>query len=664
MVLRAPHPRGLKGRKLIGFDVETHLIRQGRKCPRLVCLSLAGEGKPPPYITSAAKTFGADFVIAHENGVWTALMGRKPAVEVAKKLLADPSITLIAHNAVYDCAVLANEDVSGEILQAVFNSLEDGDGCDIRCTKVRELLIANAMGRAKFDPRTQLKTKYSLAYCMLAYFKKDLSNVKTDPDAWRLRYHELDGVPVTRWPPEAASYAVMDSLYTLELAKKQGEFTQADNGEVVVTFDGAVVDETYQLRADWALHLMACWGPRTNAESVEEWNKELRAYVDQVDRQAEAAGFVEKGKKKMSVLRRRISAAYEGNPPLTATGNVKFDKDTLMGSGDAALKSYAEGGEARKNLTTYLPILRLGVKHPLTSSPNVFVRSGRTSWTKPSLQTGPRKGDYRKSFEARPGKCFVAADYDRIELASLAQVHYWMFGESSLRDAFLAGEDLHLSLAADMLGISYKEAETRLKQKDPEIKRMRQGAKIANFGFPGGLVARTFVDYAAGFDFHISLTEAERIRRAWLDRWPEMTPYFNDVSDKAKWGKFTFSQWVSGRQRSECTYTVAANTAFQGLTADGAKRALYAVAKECYTDESSHLFGVRPWVFVHDEIIAEGPIDTVDLWAKRLSRVMEQQMASVIPDVPIGVEAAAMFRWDKDATPTYNESGELVPWSG
>lgn len=53
------------------------------------------------------------------------------------------------------------------------------------------------------------------------------------------------------------------------------------------------------------------------------------------------------------------------------------------------------------------------------------------------------------------------------------------------------------------------------------------------------------------------------------------------------------------------TFTQAANTMFQGLTSDGAKAAMWEVARRQFTEPKSALYGTRNVNFIHDELIAE-----------------------------------------------------------
>ena len=136
-------------------------------------------------------------------------------------------------------------------------------------------------------------------------------------------------------------------------------------------------------------------------------------------------------------------------------GSVSTAQDELLGSGDKDLIAFAQGGVARKLLSTYVPFLDKGIGSPINAFFNVLVRTGRTSCSKPNLQNLPRSYGIREAFVPRPNMTFCTVDYDTIELRALAQVHLNWFGSSSLADAFVNGEDPHLSLAAYFLKLPY-----------------------------------------------------------------------------------------------------------------------------------------------------------------------------------------------------------------
>jgi DNA polymerase I-like protein with 3'-5' exonuclease and polymerase domains len=117
----------------------------------------------------------------------------------------------------------------------------------------------------------------------------------------------------------------------------------------------------------------------------------------------------------------------------------------------------------------------------------------------------------------------------------------------------------------------------------------------------------------------------------------------------------------SHRLRGLAPYTVACNSFFQGLAADGAKAALFEVAKRQYGDPASPLFGTRTVNFIHDELLVEVPEDWAHEAAMELQRVMIDAFNGWVPDVPVRAGVSLMRRWSKNAEPLW-EGGRLVPW--
>lgn len=382
---------------------------------------------------------------------------------------------------------------------------------------------------------------------------------------------------------------------------------------------------------------------------------------------------------------------YKGDPPLTErpknqsesayakwTPSVKTDEETLSVINHPMVQQFVEGKKATKARGTYLPPLleALADTGRLVSRPNVLVRSGRTSWTGPNLQNPPRKGRFRECFVAPTGCVMASIDYSTLELATLAQVCLILFGESRMAALINDGTDLHAWFGARLLGVSYEDMMQRLGTGDPQAKAVRQVAKIPNFGLPGGLGPKGLVEYAAKFGVFLELDQevtidgaqvpsARDLCREWKKAFPEMRSYFAMIShesDLSASGRFSVKQLGSGRVRGGATYTAAANTYFQGLAADGAKAAMWALFKACYTDPSSPLFGCRVWNFIHDEFLLLGPEGTSHLWAPEASRIMVEQMRVYTPSVRQAAPPALMRAWHKDAEPIYNADGELLVW--
>ena len=253
---------------------------------------------------------------------------------------------------------------------------------------------------------------------------------------------------------------------------------------------------------------------------------------------------------------------------------------------------------------------------------------------------------------------------------TLAQTNLDWFGYSKMAEALNEGKDLHLAFACWMLQIPYEDGETRLEAGDKEVKTARKHAKVANFGFPGGLGVKTLVEYAKGFGVNIDLNRAEELRDMWRQAWPEMKDYFDKIGDMAKNGlpdkmgteRFPIRQEPTGRIRGGAHYTSACNTLFQGRAADLAKAAMWDLHRACYVDQGSTLFGVRMWAFVHDEFLFEGPEVTAFLWADEAVRIMEEAGKVFVPDVKLSAIPALCPYWTKAMEPVYDEAGRLISW--
>lgn len=185
-----------------------------------------------------------------------------------------------------------------------------------------------------------------------------------------------------------------------------------------------------------------------------------------------------------------------------------------------------------------------------------------------------------------------------------------------------------------------------------------------NFGYPGGMGAKSFQAFARGYGLEITEEDALRLREAWFAQWPEMQAYFGRVKEEVDRAQ-GIKQIRSGRIRGDCNFTAAANTYFQGLGADATKTALWEVAKRCYgtaswEENTSALFGCRPVAMVHDEIIIEAPLEIAHEAALELEKVMCDAMAVWCPDVPARASPALMRRWSKSADAAFDAQGRYI----
>lgn len=390
--------------------------------------------------------------------------------------------------------------------------------------------------------------------------------------------------------------------------------------------------------------------------------------------------------------------------PRTPKDGLCADRDTLNECGDPLLEEFGERSENEKLRNTYLPFLRAGVTRPINVRGNVMTDTARASF-EGLIQLLPRQGGVRECFEARPGYWYCSVDFNAGELSTLAQVCLWVVGYSRMAEAINAGRDLHCVLGAQMLQISYEEFCKRKDLKDVLVTAIRQAAKAGNFGFGGLMGAPKFVMTQrkakafgepgaehgsmcrlAGLEDQpcgtTKITEwferpcapvckvcvdfSAQLKATWLKTWEEMKEYFN-------WCKAIpgvsegYGQIVSpgtGYVRGGLNASQAANHSFQHLLAMTAKHALWLVCRECYTDTNSPLYGSRPVVFAHDEIMIETPMSVAHEAGYRLRDVMVNDAAkSFVPDVAIGAEPAWAKRWFKGMKLVVDSTGRAFPWS-
>lgn len=674
--------------------------------------------------------------VANDDGAWlyhvnpsmqphgplgTGVAPAQTAREVFEYLLEqDPVYGLYAS---YDLAVSLRE--WPELFPQVFKALDEGRFVDVMYS---QQLVDNAHGEMKWRATTQ---GYSLNALEKRWLKTDRSQQKRGPNAWRLKYRQLVGIPLHLWPKEAVDYAIEDATG----AKAIGDKQLASEDKKYLR------DSPAQMRAGFALHLMMCWGSMTDPDKIEllkkyaeekywelsdalvmeglvrgdsvsknlRWTRDTKAAQRRMIEVCKAQGLTVKltdtGFKKYYAMLEESGVDKKdwGNfPPdqlFTPDEILKYaslDEDACKESGDEVLIQYSLRSQLHSVVNTHVPDLLKGTRTPIQPRYSTLVESGRTScsksrsedgkkapsptngfqqqnpkrafmWippgTKKSVHLFPSGVGIRECFVARPKKLLADNDFSGLELCTGAQVCVSTVGYSLLGDAINRGIDPHLDFAAAMMGITYAEAKSR--KHEEIVKYHRQLAKVANFGLPGGLSVRGLVGFARGYGVKLSESDAKKLRDDWFEKYPEWRAYFRWVRDQLdpETNVGTFEQLFVGRYRGRCRFTEACNTMFQGLGADVAKNALYAVQKYCYVRQpGSTLYGVRPIAFIHDEILAEVDEELAHEQAFELAKVMVDEGNKLLPDVPVKCVPALSQYWCKEAEAVFDRNGRLQPY--
>lgn len=465
------------------LDLETHPIKPGCVAPRMVCLTKSQRGVGAIY-------------------------DRKDGLALAWKLLRDQTLSLVGHHIFFDlCVMVAEEE---EMLPLIFAEIDAGR---IRDTKIRQMIIDNAEGKLKFvfneETGEYNKQNYQLYMLVMRHLHRDIKHLKKGDDVWRLRFNELDGLPVVEYPPEASTYAIGDAVDT------EGVFLSQEDYCAPHGLPGGLEAEIGQTQAAWALYLTGAWGVRTDPAAVAKLKAEVTADFRVAVEVAQRHGFIRRGKKESKnqrAIRDAIADWYgtrqrpmkyttggkRGQPQIGIDREQLTEIECLCGLNFHAcpckphendgihkgLWAVAESTRLGKLLSTYISALERGTIYPLCSSYNAIIETFRTSCSQGmkingvpmgcNLQNPPRKHGVRECFVPRAGWSFIFCDLDTIEMRTLAQTCIELFGYSHIADAIKAGKDLHLDLAADMMEISYEEALERFEAGDAEVAENRQ----------------------------------------------------------------------------------------------------------------------------------------------------------------------------------------------
>lgn len=616
----------------IAFDTETHPFANGQMAPKPVCLQT----------NEHPQTWEQSMLFTHD---WME--------DPFEELITHEANIAIGQNTAFDMTVMGAE--FPRQLAAIFAAYEAGR---VQCTRTRERLLDMAKGET--GPHTRARGYYSMDALVE---RRGIPVVVDKSNPWRVRYRELEDISPTDWPQEALDYARMDPFATRLIFESQAKEA------VAIGYDGFEEESARQASYDFALRLMTCWGVRTDPAKVRQLIVETEAALKELTPKMVEGGILRKdGSKNMKALRERVEAAYNAlgkKAPKTPTGAVQTGAGVIeeCEGADPVLDVVIEHARFTKVKTTYAEKLLEGVTGNIHGNFHTLgADTGRSSSSEPNLQNQPRKGGVRECFVPREGFVFISADYDSQELRTLAQACMDILGHSALAERYQEDPDFdpHTAFAAELMGITYAEAMERKRNKDEELKERRQQSKAANFGFPGGLGAKNFLSYAKGYGVNIDLDGAKHLRDRWFTQWPEMNAYFDHVKRVADGG--TLVQLRSNRRRGGVGFCDGANSYFQGLASDASKTAVFLVSKACYAEPDSPLYGSRPVMLVHDELVLEVPEQNVDAAAKELTAKMVLAMKMWCPDVPARATPVASRCWSKEAEPIYNEEGKLIPW--
>jgi hypothetical protein len=590
---------------------------------------------------------------------------------------------IIAHNGAYDWTCISAMDAS--FIKRIFDLF---GARKLQCTYIRTLIELNAKGELKTVGHSKLPLKFgkygatSLVGAVSMYTGFDLSEDK-DEDV-QVTYYKMIGIPFMEWPEAYRKYLVQDVEYLPALYEGQevnSNLVLKESGfETVYIFEEAPRRSAFH----YALSLASAWGMRVDLDSVRQLRSNAEDEVRTVARKMVSQGYatelegveytraLESGRLPIRVnqasVQQVIIDSYRERgveAPKTEKGSTVTNRAAMLECGDELLREWAEVGDKKTIWSTFVPALeKASLNHSvINTSFFPYSETGRISAREPNLLNPPRSGGIRECVVARPGCTFIFCDYEANELRVLSQVLLDMFGQSRLAELYQGDRffDPHTYMACQRLGISYEEGKRLKKEGDKSFKFQRQLMKCCNFGFPGGMASRTFIEFAKGYGVKITEGQAEELKQFFFSQFPEIDQYLKRVGIQVKkndgQGYLRRAKRLSGNRK----FCQLANFYFQGLAAEGGLTAFTMVSKASYTDPTSPLYGCRPVLFVHDEIIIEAPLVKAHGAAMELQRLMEKCMGIFTPDIPSVAEPTMAKKWWKDAYQRFDENGKMIP---
>jgi len=547
---------------------------------------------------------------------------------------------------------------------------------------------------------------FSLADSCKRYLGRIVTG-KTGPDAYRMRYHEFDDVPIEHWPAEAVDYPKRDTIDAYDLIVALRERYGVQPGEY------------RNVRAAFALQLMESWGVRTDPEYTLRLKRHLMVEISKAKAEIRKTnGWIrDDDSQDRKAMHARVEQAWQAidheperkevTPKNAAKGHtqgaITTERPVLQSLIDQSppgslpdLQLWIDIGRMKTDLSTFIGPVECGAVLPVNARWNVLVESERLSCRGPNLTNQPTHSHggmaIRPCFVARSGWAFASADLQTAELRGLSQVNYSWFGHSIMRDTLIEehnakqrGEpalDLHAKFACRILNVDEATGLRMVLEGHPAMMAKPFGgrdiAKKCNFGLAGYMWPRRFALTCIREKFDLTMggklgtdpvAVAEWLRGAWLDMWLEMPAFFarNTEMINAGGGRYTsVTSWSAdgdGMVRGNVKLTDLCNHWFQNIVARIIKEALWQVAWECYNDEASALWGCRPVIAPHDEIVVEAPLHRAGPAADRLAAVLVARASGVASDVPWAADPALALAWYKGAKEVRNDQGELTIWN-
>ncbi|MCC5916272.1 MAG: DNA polymerase I [Cryomorphaceae bacterium] len=322
-------------------------------------------------------------------------------------------------------------------------------------------------------------------------------------------------------------------------------------------------------------------------------------------------------------------------PKKTKTGQYSTGEEVLseLAGEHEIVRLVLEFRQLSKLKSTYvdsLPkLINKQTKRIHTSFNQAVAATGRLSSTNPNLQNIPIRTEkgrlVRKAFVASSEDTVIlAADYSQIELRLMAE----MSGDTSMRDAFAAGLDIHAATAANIFNVDLS-----------GVSREQRGqAKTVNFGIIYGVSA-----FGLSQQTNLSRSEAAELIKSYFETYPGIRSYMDKQVELAREKGYVTT--LLGRKRALPDINSrnpvvrghaernAVNTPIQGSAADIIKLAMARIHKSMDEKGLKSRFILQ----VHDELVFEAYKDELETLKTLVKDCMENAYStSVKLEVDLG----------------------------
>lgn len=380
-------------------------------------------------------------------------------------------------------------------------------------------------------------------------------------------------------------------------------------------------------------------GITIDLESFAGFLKEVSERVSEltkiIHKLAEEPFNIRSSQQMSTILFEKLGLKPGGKTPKGALSTANSVLEKLVGQHEI-ISDILEFRKMEKLRSTYLePLPKLvgrdGRIH--THFNQLATATGRLSSSGPNLQNIPIRGEQgkrmRACFTAGEGMRLAAADYSQVELRVLAHFS----GDPTLVSAFEHDEDIHSRTAALLFD-----------KDSSEITRDERGnAKTINFGLIYGMGPQKL-----SRELGININEAKEFIAKYFEKLGVLKEFYDSVVEQGREKGYVTT--LSGRRRllpelhSKSPQVIsqarrqAINTVIQGSAADIIKMAMIKVAEN---QEIKHLGG-RLILQIHDELLVEGPEQSIE----EIGKLLQEDMQSVTSlAVPLKVDLGLGRNW-------------------